>query len=155
MTGKKSSEQAGLHRPNYKAYIFLGLFTAVAAGIYWAGARAISNLGHTTVLGELRSTYLVVEIVVCGLAWFYVTENLLRHYEADELGLTVYRLLLPPLRYSWDQIVEVRVYGYGDGFRLTVAGRGHLTVMLECLTRGQELAGYIQAKAACRKRRGL
>ncbi len=150
MTSKQPSEQSRLFRPNYKAYIFVVLFTGVAAGIYWVGMRAINNLGNATVLDGTRSTYLAIELVICGLAWFYVIENLLRHYETDELGLTIYRILLPTLRYSWRQVVHIHAYGYGDGFRLTIAGRGHLTVMLECLTRGQELAGYIQRMAGKR-----
>jgi len=150
MTYKQPPEQSKLFLPNCKAYIFVVLFTGVTAGIYWVGMRAINNMGNVTVLGGVRSTYLLIELIICGLAWFYVIESLLRHYEADELGLTVYRILLPTLRYPWGQIVHIHTYGYGDGFRLTIAGRGHITVMLQCLARGHELAGYIQSMAGKR-----
>ncbi len=147
MTGKPPTEEQRLFRPNYKAYAFVVLFTAVMTGIYWLGLRAVHNLGQATIPGGLRSHYIMLEVVICALAWFYVVENLLRHYQVDEAGLTVYRILLPVLRYSWEQIVHVHSYGYGDGFRLTIAGRGHLMVMLECLTQGHEMAGYIQRMA--------
>ena len=98
MTDKQPPEQSKLFPPNYKAYIFVVLFTGVTAGIYWVGMRAINNMGNATVLGGVRSTYLVVELIICGLAWFYVIEHLLRHYEADDLGLTVYRIRRPTLR---------------------------------------------------------
>ena len=134
-------------RPNWRAYLVLSLLTAALVGIYWVAARATGNLGSVGILSGPRWRYLLAEMVICSVSWLYVTDNLLRHYEADDIGLTIYRPLLPTLRCSWEEIGGYTTYGYGDGFRLTVTGRGHIIVMIECLRDGQRLAGCIQAMA--------
>jgi hypothetical protein len=134
-------------RPNWKAYFFLSLLTATLVAIYWVAARATGNLGSIGILEGPRWHYLLAEMIICSISWFYVTDNLLRHYEADDIGLTIYRPLLPTLRCSWAEVSGYTTYGYGDGFRLTVSGRGHITVMIECLRDGQRLASCIQRMA--------
>ena len=134
-------------RPNWKAYLFMALLTAALVAIYWVAARATGNLWNIGIISGPRWRYLLAEMLICSVAWLYVTDNLLRHYEADEIGLTIYRPLLPMLRCSWAEIGGYTTYGYGDGFRLTVTGRGHIIVMIECLGDGQRLAGLIQTMA--------
>lgn len=134
-------------RPGIGAYAGLVLATGALVFIARAVTGGFREFAGGAWLGGPYWLLIVVELVLCAVAWVHIVDSLLRHYSADSAGLTVYRPFASVIRIPWEQIVGYQVHGYGQSFTLTMAGGGKLLVMFDCLAAGGVLAGIIQLRA--------
>ncbi|HCU36590.1 MAG TPA: hypothetical protein DGT21_14415 [Armatimonadetes bacterium] len=148
----RSQKPSGLvhFRPGIGAYVGLVLATAALVFIARAVTGGFLEFAGGAWFGDSYWLLIVVELVLCAVAWVHVADSLLRHYSADDAGLTVYRPFGATLRIPWEHVAGYQVHGYGQSFTLSVTGGGRLLVMFDCLGGGGALAGIIQLRAGHR-----
>lgn len=137
-------------RPGIGAYAGLVLATGALVLIARAVTGGFREFAGGAWLGGPYWLLIVIELVLCAVAWLHIADSLLRHYSADNAGLTVYRPFASTLLVPWEHITGYHVHGYGQSFTLTVAGGRRLLVMFDCLGSGGALAGIIQLRAGQR-----
>lgn len=109
---------------------------------------------HDALNAQALAALLGIRVWMAGaLAWggavliiAYIAENLFRSYYADDIGITVFRAFLPPARYAWEDFSGLTVYGHGDALVLHNSGGHDVSVMIDALTRGDELSWLIRRK---------